>query len=255
MNTPAGKGWFDRLLTPPEGATNWLWLSLLVIGADQLTKYYVVDNLDLFDRVELFFMLDLTLLHNTGAAFSFLSDAGGWQRWMFIALGLVVSLAIVFWLRGIPRRGQTWLAIALALIVGGALGNVIDRVLYGYVIDFISVHYLDWYFPAFNVADSAITVGAAMIIIDSLFLERRRQKLLGTSAQQEAGSGKREVRPSPAGASGHVPNSDDSGEEIAEPVPTRKAKSPARKKKSGPRKKASKKQPTARKKPSNRSET
>ncbi len=182
MNTPAGKGWFDRLLTQPEGATNWLWLSLLVIGADQLTKYYVADNLDLFDRVELFFMLDLTLLRNTGAAFSFLSDAGGWQRWMFIALGLVVSLAIVFWLRGIPRRGQTWLAIALALIVGGALGNVIDRVLYGYVIDFISVHYLDWYFPAFNVADSAITVGAAMIIIDSLFLERRRQRKAEESA-------------------------------------------------------------------------
>ncbi len=182
MRRQAGRIIVNRLMTPPVGASNWLYLSLVVMGLDQLTKYYIVEQLDLFDRVSLFFWLDITRLHNTGAAFSFLSDAGGWQRWLFIVLGIGVSVAIVFWLRRVPRRGHAWLAIALALIVGGALGNVIDRAIYGYVVDFISVHYADWYFPAFNLADSCISVGAAMLVIDSLFLERKR----------EAGSGKRE---------------------------------------------------------------
>jgi signal peptidase II len=112
-------------------------------------------------------------LHNEGAAFSFLSDAAGWQRWMFIGLGVVVSVGILVWLRRLPPKGQHLLAAGLSFVLGGALGNVIDRVLWGHVIDFIRVHYEEHYFPAFNVADSAITIGAALLILDNL-LEHRR---------------------------------------------------------------------------------
>lgn len=154
-------------------ATAWLWLSLAVLAADQATKWVVTREFELFESVAVNPYLDLTLLHNTGAAFSFLAGAGGWQRWLFIGLGVVVSIVILFWLRRLPARGQSWLAIGLSLVMGGALGNVIDRVHYGYVIDFIHVHYQDAYFPAFNVADSAITVGAACLIIDALFFSGR----------------------------------------------------------------------------------
>ncbi len=153
-------------------ATHWLWLSLFVMIADQATKWEITQRFELFESVEINPYLDLTLLHNTGAAFSFLAGAGGWQRWLFVALGIVVSIVILFWLRRIPARGQSWLASGLALVLGGALGNVIDRVHLGYVVDFIHVHYNDAYFPAFNVADSAITVGAVCLIIDALFFSR-----------------------------------------------------------------------------------
>jgi len=154
-------------------ATYWLWLSLAVLAADQATKWVITREFELFESVVVNPYLDLTLLHNTGAAFSFLAGAGGWQRWLFIGLGIVVSVVILFWLRSLPARGQSWLAVGLSLVMGGALGNVIDRVHYGYVIDFIHVHYQDAYFPAFNVADSAITVGAACLIIDALFFSGR----------------------------------------------------------------------------------
>lgn len=150
------------------GATAWLWLSLLVVLADQATKWWIMQSFDLFQRLELMPYLGLTRLHNTGAAFSFLADAGGWQRWFFVTLGLVVSVVIMLWLRRLPGRGQGMLAAALSLIIGGALGNVIDRALHAHVVDFISVHYQDWYFPAFNLADSAITVGAVLLVLDSL---------------------------------------------------------------------------------------
>ncbi|MDH4014674.1 MAG: signal peptidase II, partial [Chromatiales bacterium] len=153
----------DRIRT--HGASQWLWLSLIVIVADQASKWWIRTRFDLYDRIEIVPWLDITRLHNTGAAFSFLSDAGGWQRWMFIGLALAVTLFIMIWLRRLPRTGQTLLAIALSLIVGGALGNVIDRAMLGYVVDFISVHRGTWYFPAFNVADSAISVGAALLIL------------------------------------------------------------------------------------------
>ena len=156
--------WFSR----DAGASAWLWLALGVIVIDQWTKSLIVSNFDEFDSVTLLPVLDFMRLHNTGAAFSFLSDASGWQRWMFTGLGIVVSAGILVWLRRLPARGQHLLAASLALIMGGALGNVIDRVLWGHVIDFIRVHYQQWYFPAFNVADSAITVGAALLILDSL---------------------------------------------------------------------------------------
>ena len=165
------------------GASNWLWLSALIVAADQWTKALISDAMTLYESVEILPILDLTLLHNTGAAFSMLSDAGGWQKWLFIVLALVVSVVILVWLRRLPTKGQGLLAFGLALILGGAIGNVIDRVNYGYVVDFIHVHWQQWYFPAFNVADSAITVGAAALILDSLLQARRTDTTEDTSAE------------------------------------------------------------------------
>jgi signal peptidase II len=159
------------------GASNWLWVSVAVMALDQWTKMLIVERFDEFDRLVLLPYLEFMRLHNEGAAFSFLSNAGGWQRWMFIALGVVVSSAILVWLRRLPAKGQSLLAAGLAFVLGGALGNVIDRVLWGHVIDFIRVHYEEHYFPAFNVADSAITVGAILVILDNLLeLDRARGK-------------------------------------------------------------------------------
>jgi signal peptidase II len=159
-----------------SGASNWLWLGVAVIVLDQWTKSLIVERFDEFGGVVLLPMLQIMRLHNEGAAFSFLSAAGGWQRWVFIGLGVVVSAGILVWLRRLPK-GQSLLAAGLSLILGGALGNVIDRVLLGHVIDFIRVHYKDHYFPAFNVADTAISIGAALIILDNLLeLDRTRAK-------------------------------------------------------------------------------
>jgi signal peptidase II len=159
------------------GASNWLWFGVAVIVLDQWTKSLVVERLEEFDRVVLLPVLELMRLHNEGAAFSFLDDASGWQRWVFIGLGVAVSAGILVWLRRLPAKGQSLLAAGLSLILGGALGNVIDRVLHGYVIDFIRVHYEEHYFPAFNVADSAISIGAALIVLDNLLeLDRARAK-------------------------------------------------------------------------------
>jgi len=144
----------------------WLWLSVAVIVLDQATKFLVARFLDLYERVEVLPVLDFTLLHNTGAAFSILAGASGWQRWFFIVLAGVVSLALVVWLWRLPR-GDRLIAVALALVLGGALGNLIDRVRHGYVVDFIHAHWGPAYFPAFNIADSAITIGAALLILDA----------------------------------------------------------------------------------------
>lgn len=135
----------------------------------------IIARFEEFERLVLLPVLEFMRLHNEGAAFSFLDSASGWQRWFFIALGVSVSIGIVVWLRRLPGRGQLLLASGLALVLGGALGNVIDRVLYGHVIDFIRVHWQDAYFPAFNVADSAITIGAGLLIIETL-LEWGREK-------------------------------------------------------------------------------
>jgi signal peptidase II len=148
----------------------WLWLSLFIVVFDQATKFLVTRFLDLYDRVVVLPVLDFTLLHNTGAAFSLLANASGWQRGFFITLGIAVSVALVGWLWRLPR-GEKFLPLALALIVGGAIGNVIDRIAHGYVIDFIHAHWGGAYFPAFNIADSAITIGAALLIFDA-FRER-----------------------------------------------------------------------------------
>ena len=144
----------------------WLWLSLIIIILDQLTKYWASSALDYGMPVAIMPMFNLTLLHNTGAAFSFLSEAGGWQRWFFAAIAIIISIALAIWLK-LLKPGQTLLAIGLALLLGGAIGNLWDRLLLGYVVDFIDVYYGDWHWPAFNVADAAISIGAALLIFDS----------------------------------------------------------------------------------------
>jgi signal peptidase II len=146
----------------------WYGLALLVVVLDQYTKGLAQSALEYGRPREVFSWFNLTLQYNTGAAFSFLSDAGGWQRYFFSVVAVVISAVLVVWLYHMPRQ-QRLLALALALILGGALGNVWDRLLLGHVVDFISVHYGGYYFPAFNIADSAISVGAALMIFDSLF--------------------------------------------------------------------------------------
>ena len=165
------KVWF----TPTRGASNWLWLSFFVVILDQATKALVVGAVKMKSSIQLLPILDIVYLENRGAAFSMLHDAGGWQRWFFIALALIVSVVLMVWLRKIRTSEQLILAIGLSLVLGGALGNVIDRVWHSYVIDFIYFHWKDWYFPAFNIADSAITVGAGCLLIDA-FQESGREK-------------------------------------------------------------------------------
>ncbi len=152
----------------------WAGLSILVIGLDQLTKSAIIKWVGLYDKVPVNSFINITHQQNTGAAFSFLADASGWQRWFFIVLGTVVSGAILVWLWRIRREGQVVLSAGLSLVLGGAIGNVIDRIVHGYVIDFIQVLIFGWPFPSFNVADSAITVGAAFLIFDALFLSGRK---------------------------------------------------------------------------------
>ena len=156
-----------------NGVSAWPWflLAAVVVLLDQYTKGLASNKLVYARPVEVFSWFNLTLQHNTGAAFSFLSDAGGWQRWFFTAIAVVISLGLAVWLV-VAERGQWLLGLSLALILGGALGNLWDRVVLGYVVDFISVHYGGWYFPAFNIADSAITVGAGCMLLDS-FLSTR----------------------------------------------------------------------------------
>lgn len=153
----------------------WLALSALIVAADQFTKLLIVENLNLLQRIPVLGFFDIVRLHNTGAAFSFLADASGWQNWLFTGVAAVVSLAIVWWLFTLPAQGRLTVALALALVLGGALGNVIDRLTHGYVIDFLLFYYREWSYPAFNVADSAIFCGVILILFDSLVLERRRQ--------------------------------------------------------------------------------
>jgi signal peptidase II len=154
-------------------ALPWFLLSLAVVILDHIAKWLASATLSYGVPVELLPVLDLTLLHNRGAAFSFLSDAGGWQRWFFVLVSLAVSVALVFWLRRLGP-GQRLLALALALVLGGALGNLIDRLWLGHVIDFIQLYYSDFYWPAFNVADSAITAGAVLLVWDALFGGREK---------------------------------------------------------------------------------
>ncbi len=154
----------------------WLWLALLVIVLDLGSKAFVSTNMFLGQSIDVLPFFSWTLAHNYGAAFSFLHDAGGWQRWFFGGIAMVVSVGIVFWLTKLPEKGARFLACALALVLGGALGNLYDRMTLGYVVDFIHVHYGTWHFPAFNIADSGITVGAIMLVIDSVLFEKAREQ-------------------------------------------------------------------------------
>lgn len=161
-----------------RGWTRWLWLAALVIVLDQASKQAILASFSLGERLPLTSFFNLVLVYNPGAAFSMLSDQGGWQRWLFTALGLGASAWMAWMIRQSPE--QKIMATSLALIIGGALGNVIDRVIYGHVIDFIDVHgsvftplFSHGHFPAFNIADSAISVGAVLLIIDEIARSRR----------------------------------------------------------------------------------
>jgi signal peptidase II len=161
-------------LEAQRGATAWLLLSVLVVIADQVSKAWIVRHFAEFEFVSLLPILDITRMHNVGAAFSFLASASGWQRWLFIALALAVSIGIIVWMLRLQRGAPALLSCGLALVLGGAVGNVIDRIRLGHVIDFIHFHWDRAYFPAFNVADSAITVGAACLLFDALLEGRRK---------------------------------------------------------------------------------
>ncbi len=151
----------------------WLWLTALVIVLDQISKLLVDHGMELYESIELLPLFQLTYVRNTGAAFSFLAHAGGWQRWFFVGLSLVASVAIAYWLKHLPKD-KPWEAAAWALVLGGALGNLIDRISYGYVIDFLDAYYQQWHFPAFNIADSAITVGVGMLLVDVAMASRHK---------------------------------------------------------------------------------
>lgn len=151
----------------------WLWLSLLALVLDQGSKLIVDSSMQLYQSIPILPFFKITYLHNTGAAFSFLSEAGGWQRWFFAGLALVISIIITVWLSRLQKH-ETLLAIALSLILGGAVGNLIDRLAYGYVIDFLDVYYDTWHWPAFNVADSAITLGVVLMLAESFGLGKAK---------------------------------------------------------------------------------
>ncbi|WP_411992332.1 signal peptidase II [Agarivorans sp. DSG3-1] len=146
----------------------WLWLSVVVFALDQITKLTIAKTFDLYERVEVTPFFNLVSVRNYGAAFSFLSDAGGWQRWFFTAIAIFVSGLLLWWMKKTPAN-QKWQAIAYALVLGGAIGNVVDRVVFGYVIDFLDFYVGSYHWPSFNVADSAICVGAVLLVLDSIF--------------------------------------------------------------------------------------
>jgi len=144
----------------------WLGLSLVVFLLDQFSKWWVVKEFQLYESIQLIPSLNFTYVHNTGAAFSFLSSAGGWQRWFFVVASLIAIVFLLFWLKRL-LVSERWLAITLSLILGGAVGNLFDRIAYGYVVDFIDVYYQSWHWPVFNLADSAISVGVVMLLVDT----------------------------------------------------------------------------------------
>jgi signal peptidase II len=157
----------------------WMVIALFVVIADQATKWAIVEWVDLYGRVPINSFINITHQQNTGAAFSFLAGAGGWQRWFFVVLATVVSAVIAVWLWRLRTEGPLVLMAGLSLVLGGAVGNLVDRARLGYVTDFIQVWFGNWAFPSFNVADSAISVGAALLIIDALFLTGRETKKTG----------------------------------------------------------------------------
>jgi signal peptidase II len=164
---------FSLRTTPTSSMLPWLGLALILLIADQFTKVLILGYYQLGESTYVAPFFNIVRAHNTGAAFSFLAAASGWQRWLFTGIGVAATLFILYLLRTHP--GQKLFSFALACILGGAVGNVIDRVLYGYVVDFLQFHWAGWYFPAFNVADSAITVGAACLILDELLRVRRNR--------------------------------------------------------------------------------
>ncbi len=156
----------------------WLGLALLLLIADQFTKVLIMGYYKLGDATYVTSFFNVVRVHNAGAAFSFLASAGGWQRWFFTGIGVLAAIFIIWMLKS--HAGQKLFSFALACILGGAIGNVIDRSLYGYVVDFLDFHYANWHFPVFNVADSAITVGAICLILDELLRMCRTRRGQGS---------------------------------------------------------------------------
>jgi signal peptidase II len=166
----------------------WLLVTVVVIAVDQYTKSLITGRFELFDRVPVIPYFDLVRLHNTGAAFSFLANASGWQNWFFSGVALAVSALIIWWLFSQPA-GRIVVPLGLVLVLGGAIGNLIDRLQQGYVVDFVLLYYDRWSFPAFNVADSAITVGVTLMLFDGFFLESRRRRQGGAGDHVSASNG------------------------------------------------------------------
>lgn len=156
------------------GLLQWLGLAMLIFLLDQFTKVLILGYYQLGDSTYVTHFFNVVRVHNSGAAFSFLAGASGWQRWFFVGVGSVAVVFIVWMLKS--HAGQRLFSFALACILGGAVGNVLDRLLHGYVVDFLDFHWMGWHFPAFNVADSAITVGAAGLILDELLRVRRSRQ-------------------------------------------------------------------------------
>lgn len=152
-----------------------LWISIIAVVLDQWSKIAVVDAMNLYQSIQITSFFNLTYVHNYGAAFSFLYDAGGWQRYFLSAVAIIVSVVIVWWLKQSPKH-QVMLPVAFSFILGGALGNVLDRMAHGYVIDFLDFYYGNYHWPAFNVADSVIFIGAALLIID-MFKNKEANKV------------------------------------------------------------------------------
>ena len=176
-STPKGRlNKTPKMMANGRLALNWYLLSLVVVIFDQWTKWLAETNLTFLEPVPVIEpFLNWTLAYNYGAAFSFLADAGGWQKWFFAGLALLMSLFLIGYLAKAPRQAKL-LSLGLALVLGGAVGNLIDRLLHGHVIDFIHVHYADvWHYPIFNIADIGICIGVALIVIDMLFLEKKRE--------------------------------------------------------------------------------
>ena len=166
-----------------ESGIRWLWISLAVIALDQLTKFWVVSTMEMYESINVLPVFDIYRTFNTGAAWSMFADAGGAQRWVFSGLAIVVSIGLIYWLRKIALVSQALLATGLTLILGGAIGNVIDRLRLGHVIYFVLVYWNESRFPAFNIADAAMTIRAGQVILDSI-REGRREKAERARRQQ-----------------------------------------------------------------------
>ena len=165
----------DAATTSNARFVTWMVVALVVVVADQVTKWAIVEWVALYEKVPVNSFVNFTHQRNYGAAFSFLADAGGWQRWFFIVLASAVSAVIAVWLWRIRHEKQAVLAAGLALVLGGAVGNLIDRIVLGYVTDFIQVWFGNWAYPSFNVADAGISVGAVLLIVDAFFFSGREQ--------------------------------------------------------------------------------
>lgn len=161
----------------------WLWLSLITLILDQSSKLAIDGSMSLYQSITLSPFFNLTYVHNPGAAFSFLSDAGGWQRWFFSVMAFVISGILVAWLYRLKKH-ETLLAVALALVLGGAIGNLIDRLAYGYVIDFLDVYYQDWHWPAFNIADMAISLGVFLMLLESFGIGKKTENTINKDTSQ-----------------------------------------------------------------------